>query len=325
MRKDNDICLLCKERKSTKKNSHIVPATHLKGTIGERDYEKSFQVNLNSGEVDKYYGRSVLAEDHPGITQHHHSIDYIFCPECESGLGTIEGEVGPIVNTEIFKSNYNQKFKVEKLNDLELVSFSNISQDVYTLYYSSIIWRINLKNKLEGRDSIISDEHEEQIRLALLEYIENTGRSHVSSLSNNYGFVVVSQRDSDAKVAQFTMSFPFKNYPNKHFINHNVLIFYNGENDPDKDPFSTLMNIEGVIPRTIVVPLKNIQEIVRNELDPFIKNILQNYMKHVFENTKLTKSQTERVCEECFNSKPANMDSLAKIENCKRELIEKYN
>lgn len=157
------LCLLCLKEKSTKTNSHFVPAALLKSNIGARDYEEAYTISPSEEQsLDSFKGRNNLNNNNTEKKQNPHSANYILCPSCENELSIWENEMNPIFSKEIFKNTLNQNFQIKKtLNNVDYLECSKVNSDVFVLYFYSIVWRLCIQYKLtQGQDFLVSTEIE---------------------------------------------------------------------------------------------------------------------------------------------------------------------
>ena len=106
MRKNTDICKLCKKELSSKTNSHIYPRFLSSNFLGEKGTPKR-GYDLSS---DEFFHKK------PKIIQDSIKDDFILCNDCEAYFGVIEGIAS---NTFL---NWKQKVSIDeytlyKIND----------------------------------------------------------------------------------------------------------------------------------------------------------------------------------------------------------------
>ena len=88
MRKPTDICLLCQEKNSTHRNSHLIPKYFAKGIFEGAKPRHGIAID-KTGKREKV--QDIIKEN------------YLFCPECEKGFSIFETYCS---------------FRLERFNDL---------------------------------------------------------------------------------------------------------------------------------------------------------------------------------------------------------------
>lgn len=325
-RKPTDLCMICKERHSDKKNSHIIPALVSKTVIGKRYSEKSYAIDTGSGSLDKYYGRSVISEEHPGIKQNHSTLDYIFCTLCEKKLGVLESKIGPSITHKLFDNKFKERFDVITINDFDIIHFNNLHQIEYSLFFQSIIWRMHIQQAIEKNDFIISKEHSELIRMSLKDSFYNSSCHHINNLMTNYSFSILIQRENEHSTSY--AAFPPLNYdyPLAFFVHHFMVYIYNNTSERKFDPLRLVSNSINTPPRALLIP----ENKYREHLNCIIKEVViqkffNGFVNFVFQNTSLSKQDSHSRCLECFQYDDQHLDSFERIENCKQKLLNKYS
>jgi hypothetical protein len=156
-RTPQDICLLCQRKKgadkaySTATNSHFTPMGMIQSNTGRRHFEMTVSINLASGEEHTvHYGMSNLDNTNPEVTQDPHKANYIFCQDCEKGLGVVEGKMTPVLNQKLRNPNQGQNFRAEHISDkVTYRECIRVAPLQFKLFIYSIIWRQNLQQQLK--------------------------------------------------------------------------------------------------------------------------------------------------------------------------------
>lgn len=170
MRTSIDICLLCQNNKADKTNSHFLPASLLQTNIGRRDYEEAYSIDVSSETPTiPYYGRSNLKNTDPTIKQNPHTSDHIFCSDCEAKLAQLESENIPQLKNHLENQN--------EVDELTITSFNPTNTNSFTSFIYSIIWRFNLQIKLKQAIDILPSEIENNLRVNIHQYCENSSFS----------------------------------------------------------------------------------------------------------------------------------------------------
>jgi hypothetical protein len=89
-------CFIC-GKTANATGSHLAPAWLIAPCIGERNFEELFQIEVGTGKVETYFGRSNEKNNEHALTtekkQHLYTLDHIFCSTCEHKLGQLEDEL----------------------------------------------------------------------------------------------------------------------------------------------------------------------------------------------------------------------------------------
>jgi hypothetical protein len=231
-RTPENICLLCGDNHSSKKNSHWIPAAMLKSMVGKRDKEESYQFSsFQKDKLDVYYGRANLKNTDPTIKQHHYSLDYIFCPDCEEKLGILESNVIPIIQDEIRLQNkvpnYEEIF-VEK--GVTFKKCLRLNNKVFRLFIYSIIWRMTLVHRLEDNIRLLSDDSEEKFRKILKENLSLSLKEIIEDKEiPNLPFQVFTADSFEDKTEGTVYSESIHKEPVLFFANEFIIFFYENE------------------------------------------------------------------------------------------------
>lgn len=148
-RTKEDDCLLCKNEKAIRTNSHIVPAPLLDNVHGERNKEHSFVFSTSESSVDEYYGRQFPQENSTEIKKPNFSYDHILCDKCEKFFGRLESLCNTLLKN-IDSELDNNKIKDLKLNNIDFKEIQHLNPGLIQLYFYSIIWRLIIQDYIEN-------------------------------------------------------------------------------------------------------------------------------------------------------------------------------
>lgn len=149
IRTERDECLLCKNTKAIRTNSHIVPAALLKNVIGERNQERSFLFCSNQNKVNEYFGRQFIQNKSIEKEKPNFTSDYILCDDCENYFGRLENIVNPILTNLDVEINPDKILKID-LKDSQLRIIQNLNGGIVQLFFYSIIWRLIMQDYIDN-------------------------------------------------------------------------------------------------------------------------------------------------------------------------------
>lgn len=226
----DDDCLLCKNEKAIRTNSHIVPVPLLDNVHGERDKEHSFVFTSGESSVDEYYGRQFPQNITTEIKKPNFSYDHILCDKCENFFGSLESLVNPL-----FKNIDNEcdknKIKDLRLNNIEIKEIQNLSAGLIQLYFYSIIWRLIIQAYIEN-DSFAKQiiPTEKKLR-EILNSHANTNQKQLKRLRfrENICLKVVTTEQEFFPIGQFFNSSADNPY---FFISGRFLLYLFNLNEP---------------------------------------------------------------------------------------------
>ena len=175
-------CLLCQERESTKKGSHIVPSFFMKRInsiygCNERDHELGFSIGL--GTVETYFGRDVYEDRRREYTDDESKIedrtnldtmDNVFCPKCEKLFSKYESK---------YSQTYNLPF------EKDLVENTKVTGQEAALFWYGVIWRLSA-TKQHGI-SLNADFEEKLRQMVLSEDTSNSDIYYALHYCKDYG------------------------------------------------------------------------------------------------------------------------------------------
>jgi hypothetical protein len=149
IRTERDECLLCKNAKAIRTNSHIVPSALLKNVIGERNKERSFLFYSNQNKVNEYFGRSFIQNKSIEKEKPNFTYDHVLCDDCENYFGRLENIVSPILTNLDVEINPDKILKID-LKDSQLRIIQNLNGGIVQLFFYSIIWRLIIQDYLDN-------------------------------------------------------------------------------------------------------------------------------------------------------------------------------
>jgi hypothetical protein len=180
MRKPTDICLLCKENFSTKRNSHIYPKFISTFFLGEKGTQKR-GFDLSSEK---------MINKKPRIIQDSIKNDYLLCEDCEAYFGVIEGIASDTFlnwKQKVISSEYSLTKIIDDLDVLECLTTNK--KNIYLLIYS-IFWRATISEDAFFENVKITPELEEELRIILLNHKSIKKTEYLGKLNGNVNFKV---------------------------------------------------------------------------------------------------------------------------------------
>jgi hypothetical protein len=218
-----DHCLLCKEKKADKTNSHIVPASMLKHMIGKRDYEESYLIDSKEVIMDQYFGRSNLKNDNTNIKSHQFAKDYWFCTKCEKRLGNVEDKVAPRIEHRIRNSS-DQGFLELTPNGHQYFNYNGNGAELELFIYS-IVWRLNLYYQLSADKEIMDVKWNDYLRVILLNNLPWDAKTKVSKNWETIPHIILRPNTSNFGRSLVFTDDRYLN-PNLYFITDFVFLFF---------------------------------------------------------------------------------------------------
>jgi hypothetical protein len=154
MRHPTDKCILCEDKESSQKKSHIIPKFFGTGIFENATPRKGIAWFKN-GKTKKV--QDIIKED------------YLFCPECEKCFSILETYCSLRLeryNSIRYKSNYY------RINEgvYEYIESRDIDIKVFNLFIYSIVWRASISNNFGFAKFKLNSEDEEKLRQVLKEF-----------------------------------------------------------------------------------------------------------------------------------------------------------
>lgn len=154
-RQPTDLCLLCSERPSTQKKSHIIP--------------KHFGQGIFHG-TNPRHGIAITIDGKEKKVQDIIKQDFILCPYCEKGLSVIETYC--ILRLNKFNDlRYFDEFRRHKEGEFEFFEPKKIDNRVWNLFIYSIVWRLSMTDIFEFQKLKLPEEEENKLRLILKNFM----------------------------------------------------------------------------------------------------------------------------------------------------------
>jgi len=159
MRKSTDICLLCNERQSTQRNSHLIPKHLGQGIFYGTTPRHGILIDKSTGKERKI--QDIIKED------------YILCQNCEKGISIFESYCALRLERFNNLSCYNE-FRKYKKGKFEFFECLRIDIRLFNLFIYSIVWRLSVTENDSFLKFKLPNEEEEKIRLLINDYISPT-------------------------------------------------------------------------------------------------------------------------------------------------------
>lgn len=153
-------CQLCKINTADKKNSHIISKSIINRQL--INYSDPDPKNRNAREIDNSKEKPI--QDSP-------KTDHLFCSNCESRLGVVEGIVVPK-----YKEILDHEANCDKLNfrkvtlDGQIVeSFvhKNLPNNLFRAFLFTLLWRVSISDEMVFKKLKLNHHFEEAIRVYL--------------------------------------------------------------------------------------------------------------------------------------------------------------
>jgi hypothetical protein len=155
MRRPKNICLLCQERNSTQKNSHLIPKYFGKGIFEGTKPRHGISIN-KKGQRNKV--QDIVKED------------FLFCPECEKGISIFETYC--LIRLERYNNlRYFNNYKRVKQGEFEYFECKDLDIRIFNLFTYSIIWRVSISKSYDFGGFKLPASNEEELRLILNRFI----------------------------------------------------------------------------------------------------------------------------------------------------------
>ncbi len=252
-RAKTDDCLICLKNSADKTNSHLIPASLIKHSIGKRDYEQSYQISAFKAKIDEFFGRANINNTSTEIKQNHFARDFYFCSECEKRLGVLEGEIVPYLSEKIKDKKYSSIF-LRKTSfvglpyvELQKTDFVNFQVCIY-----SIVYRMHLLYSIDYNQQILKHDEVEDLRKITYHFLygeEETGQ--LEDLLDHYTFVLLTADKFTNSTKNVALTGDFWDKPNIFMLFEYSVLFYSAYDDKDeiKSPLADLYNLYGSQPK----------------------------------------------------------------------------
>ncbi|MBW1656211.1 hypothetical protein [Flavobacterium quisquiliarum] len=145
-------CKLCKTQIADKRNSHIIPKFMCKRLFENANPRHSIQVSKD--------GIQTKLQDIP-------KENHIFCSRCENRLGKIESYFSKVFTDVNSLQNARRKYKLENIQNQEILHCEDINPSMFYLFLYSLIWRCSISKDLLFDTFSIESNIEEEIRVFL--------------------------------------------------------------------------------------------------------------------------------------------------------------
>ncbi len=171
-RTPQDLCLLCKRRLSTKKNSHIFPRFWTRSLLGDDNQKEGYTVSSAAAKI----GQKV--QDSP-------KEDYIFCPECETRFSLNERYVANHFYNKYANPSSASDFPIIKnsIPDLDIMTARLVNPVMFKLFIYSLVWRASISNHPVFANFTLNASDEEKIRALLDEFLKDNDADTVANLA----------------------------------------------------------------------------------------------------------------------------------------------
>jgi hypothetical protein len=252
-RTKTDDCLICLKGGADKTNSHLIPASLIKHSVGKRDHEQSYLISATNSKIDEFFGRANTKNTSTIIKQNHFARDFYFCSECEKRLGVLEGEIIPYLSDKIkdekFSNNFSRKTSFAGLPYVELQKVDSIKFQV-CIY--SIVYRIHLLYSIDYNQEILTKGEVEDLRKILYHFLY--GEEEAGQLEywlDYYTFVILTVDKFTNSTKNLVLTGNFWNKPNIFIIFEYSILFYSAYDDRDeiKSPLTDLYSLYGDQPK----------------------------------------------------------------------------
>lgn len=232
-----DICLLCKTKPATKKNSHVFPKFWLKNMFITKDNQREgWQISTTPRNLDKV-GQKV--QDSP-------KQDYLFCPECEERFGVVERYTANHFYNRYRDPSTSEDFPVTRKPrpELDYVTALQVNPVMFKLFIYSLVWRASVSTHPVFNNFKLPAKVEEGLRELLDIYIRNTeadtiafSQQHASEFPHLPLNIVTTAVASDA-TANFVQPFLAPDGKVLIFANEFIIIFYPDWDAPRNGPIT---------------------------------------------------------------------------------------
>lgn len=168
IRKQTDLCLLCRTNEASQKNSHIIPKFMGAGLFYGTKPRHSILWS-KGGKKEKV--QDIIKDD------------YLFCSNCEKCFSVLETYCS--LRFERFNNiRYFKNFSRFKYGDFEYAEFKEVNIKIYNLFIYSIVWRVSVSQNLAFLNFNLPQYEEERLRILLTERIMPTQTGLLENLDS---------------------------------------------------------------------------------------------------------------------------------------------
>lgn len=252
MRTKTDNCLICLKNQADKTNSHLIPASLIKHSIGKRDKEESYSVSAVKTKIDDFFGRANIKNTSTEVKQNHYARDFYFCSECEKRLGILEGEIIPFLSDKIkdikFSNNFLRKTSLAGIPYFEL---QNVDFIKFQVCIYSIIYRMHLLYSLDYNQEILTHYEVEDLRNIIYYFLYDEDEvGQLEYLLDHYTFVILTAEKFTNSTKNVALTGDFWDKPNIFMLFEYSVLFYSAYDDTEiKSPLADLYNLYGDKPK----------------------------------------------------------------------------
>jgi hypothetical protein len=218
MRTPEDICLLCKTRKATKTQSHIIPRFMTKSIFG---LERRRGYLLDIGNAHKP----------TEVTQDSDKEDYILCPECEKFIEICETYFAARIQNRLWKPHFeNQFFDSNNGHGIRRKICNEANQWIFRLFIYSIVWRCSISQTKTHSSFSLGKEEEEILRSILSEFISSSQSELLALIETRFHkisvipFVIFTAESFNSKTGNVISSNPYSKNPYYIELNEYTLL-----------------------------------------------------------------------------------------------------
>ena len=213
MRSSEDLCLLCKTRKATKTDSHIISKFLTKSVFGQGQ-RRGFLLDAdNSHKPAK-------------ITQDAAKESYILCPECEKCFEILETYISSKVHNRLWNPQYANEFRDEDNgHGIKRRVCINTSPIIFRLLIYSIVWRRSISETPAHRSFKLENGDEEYLRKILCYFYAHTQDGVLQKVTNDptiagdIPFILFTSQSFSDATGNVIATLPYARSP--HFIELN--------------------------------------------------------------------------------------------------------
>lgn len=294
-------CKLCNLNVANKTNTHVVPHFLIESMInveGKKGRGRELSIAIGKGVANEYFGESVLPEkieEFLGKTtltdeevekikeeQHHFSVDYFFCSDCENRFSEIE----------------NIYSKVKPVTQEDNTTLVSIPTSLSFLFWSSIIWRLSVTGISEFK---IDSKEEKKLR-NILNLILTTNKNQLiincelhKTLIDKYAYILLKVNGDPKTLPGMCFGNPNLSMPYSFILNNYILLFYKNKKHRNQikqsfygleklyehAPLNDIFNNQELIQNISVNDYKDcIDNFTKTQVDSFLK-VLKNNLKDI--------------------------------------------